>query len=57
MDFYHSWIYQHVINTEWFMWSVVYLVLGINVLSPVLVWYAMNGKHIIKKYRELKKQR
>ncbi|WP_165452253.1 hypothetical protein [Paenibacillus thalictri] len=57
MDFYHSWLYQQVINTEWFMWSVVWLVLIVNLLLPGIVWYAMNGKRIIQNYRMLKKQR
>lgn len=54
MDFYHSWIYQKVMNTEWFLWIIFYTLLAINVLFPLIVWYVMNGKKIIKKYREKK---
>lgn len=44
MDIYHSWLYEHVLNTEWFMWTMVFAVLGTNVAAPVLLWYYLNGK-------------
>ncbi|REE81023.1 hypothetical protein A8990_12069 [Paenibacillus taihuensis] len=56
MDFYHSWIYQKVINTEWFMWIIVCVVLGINIISPLIVWYFITGKKMVKKYIAHKKQ-
>lgn len=56
MDFYHSVIYQFVFNTEWFMWIVVYGVMGINFLAPVIVWYRLKGKQAIQKYIALKRQ-
>ncbi|MNF95266.1 hypothetical protein D3C84_780080 [compost metagenome] len=49
MDLYHSWLYQKVINTEWFMWIIVYVSLGINILAPIIVWVFLNFKHWIKK--------
>jgi hypothetical protein len=52
MDFYHSWLYEQVINTTWFMWIVVYTVLGINLLSPLIVWYFINGKTFISRLRK-----
>lgn len=54
---YHSWIYEKVLNTEWFMWILVYVMLGINVLAPLIAWYFTNGKKVIAKFRELRKQR
>jgi hypothetical protein len=56
LDFYHSWLYRHLINTEWFMWVIVYVVLGINILLPLIVWYAMRGKEILRSYFKHKKQ-
>jgi len=56
MDFYHSVIYQSVFNTEWFMWIVVSVVLAVNVLVPVFIWYHFKGKSIIQKYRSLRQQ-
>ncbi|MNR21431.1 hypothetical protein D3C85_1383340 [compost metagenome] len=56
MDFYHSVIYQSVLNTEWFMWIVVYSVMGINIFAPVIVWYRLKGKQAIQKYRALNRQ-
>ncbi|WP_308637864.1 hypothetical protein [Paenibacillus silvisoli] len=57
MDFYHSWMYQKVINTEWFMWIIVYIVLGVNIMSPFIVWYFINGKKLIKQYFQHRKER
>lgn len=42
IDGYHFWLYQHVLNTEWFMWVIVYSVLGTNVAAPVIVWYRLH---------------
>ncbi|WP_162354586.1 hypothetical protein [Paenibacillus lycopersici] len=56
MDIYHSWIYQHVFNTEWFMWIVVYVVLGLNILSPLLVWFFITGRKLLKRYLAHRKQ-
>jgi hypothetical protein len=56
MDFYHSWMYTQVLNTEWFMWTIVCLLLGINVLSPMIVWFAMRGRHLLKNYLNFRKQ-
>ncbi|MBO9596947.1 MAG: hypothetical protein J7559_03870 [Cohnella sp.] len=49
MDLYHSWIYERLLNTEWFMWTLVYLVLGVNILSPLIVWYFVGGRQSIAK--------
>lgn len=47
MDLYHSWIYERLLNTEWFMWTLVAFVLGVNILSPLIVWYVVGGKQAI----------
>ncbi|WP_102347534.1 hypothetical protein [Bacillus sp. Marseille-P3661] len=54
MDLYHSWIYIHILNTKWFIWSIVVMVFGFNFLGPILVWYIMNSKKlpIIKKIKQ-----
>jgi len=52
MDIYHSWIYQRVFNTPWFMWTVVYSVFALNVLSPAMAWYRIHKK---QRRRQIKK--
>ncbi|MFS0661761.1 hypothetical protein AB1L07_23315 [Niallia alba] len=48
MNFYHTWLYQHVLNTEWLLWIIVIFVLAFNILSPIIIWGLMNGKSILK---------
>ncbi|MFC5530947.1 hypothetical protein [Cohnella yongneupensis] len=56
MDLCHSWIYEQVLNTEGFMWTIVYSVLGVNVFSPLIVWYFIEGKPLFAKARKSFKQ-
>ncbi|WP_127533797.1 hypothetical protein [Paenibacillus kobensis] len=49
MDLYHSWLYQKIINTQWFMWTIVYVTLGINILAPAIVWFFNNYRRLFKK--------
>ncbi|WP_336787244.1 hypothetical protein [Paenibacillus sp. MMO-177] len=42
MDFYHSWIYQKMLNTEWFLWLIFGSLLALNFLSPIIVWYVIR---------------
>ncbi|MFC5447133.1 hypothetical protein [Paenibacillus aestuarii] len=56
MDFYHSVIYMYVFNTEWFMWIVVSVVLAVNILVPVFIWYYFKGRSIIQRYKSMKQQ-
>jgi cytoskeletal protein RodZ len=44
MDFYHSWIYMHFLNTSWFVWSIVSLVFAFNIFAPILIWFVMSGR-------------
>lgn len=46
MDIYHSWLYQQVLNTKWFVWIVVIGIFAFNFLGPILVWFVMNSKSI-----------
>ncbi|MFD0672164.1 hypothetical protein [Cohnella sp. GCM10027633] len=45
MDVYHAWIYVHMLNTEWFMWTLVLSALGTNVAAPFLLWYYLNKRN------------
>ncbi|MFS0862475.1 hypothetical protein [Fredinandcohnia sp. 179-A 10B2 NHS] len=46
MDLYHSWLYIHVLNTTWFVWAVVIIVFGFNLIAPIIIWFVMNGRRI-----------
>lgn len=46
MDLYHSWIYENILNTKWFVWTIVIGVFTFNFLGPILVWFVMNSKSI-----------
>ncbi|BBH20350.1 hypothetical protein Back11_16950 [Paenibacillus baekrokdamisoli] len=48
MDWYHSWIYENVINTDWFVYSIVYLICGANLLSPIIFYLVMIRKKNIR---------
>lgn len=52
MDFYNSWIYRHFLNKEWFIWGVVIVILGGNLLFPVLVRMLLGGKPIFRKRKK-----
>ncbi|WP_027085758.1 hypothetical protein [Cohnella panacarvi] len=56
MDLYHSWVYERLLNTEWFMWTLVFSVLGINILSPLIVWYVVGGRRAISKVIRMSKR-
>lgn len=47
IDLYHSWIYVHILNAEWFVWSVVLFTFAANILSPILIWFIFRGKKVI----------
>ncbi|HLO11677.1 MAG TPA: hypothetical protein VK190_05410 [Pseudoneobacillus sp.] len=46
MDYYHSWIYEHIFNTRWFIWTIVVSVFSLNFLGPILIWLVMNSKSL-----------
>lgn len=46
MNLYHLWIYEHILNTRWFVSSIVYFLFVINMLGPILIWLIMSGKKI-----------
>lgn len=49
MDLHDSWFYIHILNSTWFLWTLVVLVLGGNVLAPILIWLIMSSTPLIKK--------
>jgi len=54
MDFYHFWLYQYVINTIWFLWIIVGVVIVLNFSGPVIFWLVMTGKGKSKKKQKEK---
>jgi hypothetical protein len=46
MNFYHSWIYESILNTRWFMWTIVVTVLALNITSPILIWFVTSSKKL-----------
>lgn len=46
VDFYHNWLYQYVLNTNWFIWVIIIFVMGGNIISPIILWSLMGGKKI-----------
>jgi hypothetical protein len=44
VDFYHSWIYQHILNTSWFLWVIAGSTFGLNMIGPVLIWKITSSK-------------
>ncbi|MCY0875564.1 MAG: hypothetical protein OWT28_04745 [Firmicutes bacterium] len=44
--FYHQWWYVYILNTRGFIWAVTWLVLGANLLAPILLWAIFRGKPI-----------
>lgn len=49
MDWYHTWIYTHVINSNWFLWSVVIIIFAFNFIAPILMWLIMSSNISFKK--------
>jgi hypothetical protein len=58
MEFYHTFLYEKILNAPWFVWSIVIIVFSLNVLGPVIIWFVMNSKPLplIKKLRKKKKE-
>jgi hypothetical protein len=44
MDFYHTWLYEYVINTAWFLWIVVGVVFSANFIGPIFIWRITSSK-------------
>ncbi|MFZ3591735.1 hypothetical protein ACOI1C_21580 [Bacillus sp. DJP31] len=47
MNLYHTWIYEYILNASWFVWTVVIVVLGFNILSPIFIWSIMSGRPVL----------
>ncbi|MED4039170.1 hypothetical protein [Niallia taxi] len=56
MNFYHTWIYEYILNAKWFIWIIVYVVLGLNIIAPVIIWGLMNGTALIKWAKTIKQK-
>ena len=52
MNLYHTWIYEYILNAKWFMWTIVYIVFGLNIVAPAIIWGLMNGT-ALKRWRKL----
>ncbi len=46
MDFYHTWIYEKVINSKYLILAIVYVVMAFNLLAPVILWLTFSGRKI-----------
>lgn len=46
VDFYHTWIYEYILNTNWFIWIIIIFVLGGNIVSPIILWFLLSGKRL-----------
>jgi hypothetical protein len=46
MNFYHTWLYEYILNAKWFIWTIVVFVFAFNLIAPILVWFVMNSKPI-----------
>jgi hypothetical protein len=46
LNFYHTWIYEYFLNTGWFIWTIVVLVMGGNILAPIILWFLMSRREI-----------
>lgn len=46
MNLYSSWVYQYILNAEWFVWGIIIVVLGFNLLSPFFLWYSLTETKI-----------
>ncbi len=55
MDFYHFWFYEYVLNTQWFLYGIVGLVLLVNLTSPIWIWYLLAGRFSFNKITKKQK--
>lgn len=46
MWLYDTWFYQHVLNAQWFIWIIIYLVFGFNFLAPIIILFALAEKRL-----------
>lgn len=43
--FYHSWIYEHILNTAWFVRYATWTLFLFNFVLPVVIWYTMSSRN------------
>jgi len=46
MNIYETWVYEYVLNTPWFLWSVFWLIFGVNSVSWIILWFFLSGRSI-----------
>ena len=42
MNLFNTWIYQYFLNTEWFIWGIIVIVLGFTLLTPIFLWFSLT---------------
>ncbi|MFC4324072.1 hypothetical protein [Litchfieldia salsa] len=52
VNIYHTWIYEHILNTRWMVWGIVATVFLANLLGPIHIWFVMNSKSMPFKKKE-----
>lgn len=53
MALYDTWFYQNILNTEWLIWIIIYIIFGFNILSPIFIFFILSEKKMkfnIKKW-------
>ncbi|KPV41804.1 hypothetical protein [Alicyclobacillus ferrooxydans] len=49
MDLYHTWFYQSVLNTSWFVKTIVVVTVTLNITSPIILWFIFRGRTVFGK--------
>lgn len=43
---YETWFYRYILNAEWMVKGIVWLVFLLNLLMPLLLWFTIAGRRI-----------
>ncbi|MFA9559619.1 hypothetical protein ACERII_20110 [Evansella sp. AB-rgal1] len=46
MTIYDLWIYKYILNTEWFVWTILIFIFAFNIITPILFWFSITEKKI-----------
>lgn len=44
MWLFNTWIYQNILNTEWFLWGIIVFVFGFNIFAPIIIFISLSEK-------------
>lgn len=44
MWLYRTWLYEHILNTEWMIWTIVIIVFAFNLLAPIILYFSLAEK-------------